>query len=245
MSAQPARRLSAVRWEARGNMMSGIEDYFNSIKDKYSEDIKKINPCYIEMISATLGYFPNEWKPSHILELGCGTGNLTLLVKEGFPKAKIMGVDLSGESIKVCRDRINSTNVKLLQSDLRTVSFKDDCFDVIISSLTIHHLQTEERSELYRKARNWLKPKGWLIICDRYRDDSKSISDINRSIWHKKAIENGATPEEWDKWMKHEIDHDHPGKLIDQLEILQRDLHFTTVDVVWRKYLWAVIYAQK
>jgi tRNA (cmo5U34)-methyltransferase len=226
-------------------MMSGIEEYFNSIKDKYSEDIKKINPCYVEMISSTLGYLPNNWKPSNILELGCGTGNLTLVIKEGFPKAKITGVDLSGEGIKVCRDRINSTNVKLLQSDLTTVTFKDESFDVIISSLTIHHLQTAERSELYRKARNWLKPRGWLIICDRYCDDNISISDINRKTWHKKATENGATPEEWDKWMKHEIDHDHPGKLIDQLEKLQRDLHFTTVDVVWRKYLWAVIYAQK
>lgn len=43
--------------------------------------------------------------------------------------------------------------------------------------------------------------------------------------------------------MKHEIDHDHPGKLIEQIEILQGDLKFTNVDFIRREYLWAIIYA--
>jgi tRNA (cmo5U34)-methyltransferase len=225
--------------------MSNIEDYFNSIKDEYSDAIKRINPCYLEMIKASLGYLPNKWIPNNILELGCGIGNLTILLSEYFPETKITGIDISEESIEVCRNRVNGKNVDLQQMDLKIASFKEESFDIVISSLTVHHLLESERKALYRKAKEWIGRKGWLIICDRYCDDNEGISNINRRIWHETAIENGATSEEWNKWMRHEIDHDHPGKLVDQVEILKEELNFITVDIVWRKYLWAVIYAQK
>jgi tRNA (cmo5U34)-methyltransferase len=226
-------------------MMGDIEEYFDSIRDEYSEAIKKINPCYHEMISSTLGYLPNNWIPKNILELGCGTGNLTILLREKFPETNITGVDISEESLEICKKRINSNNVHLQRNDLKTICLENEHFDIVISSLTVHHLNREDRKNLYGKVKNWIKRKGWLIICDRYNDDNETVSDINRGIWHERAIANGATPEEWNTWMKHEIDHDHPGKLIDQVNILKEDLFFTTVDIVWRKLLWAVIYAQK
>ena len=225
--------------------MSDLEEYFNSIKDEYSEAIKRINPCYIEMIEATLSYFPHNWTPNSILELGCGTGNLTILLRAKFPKANILGIDISRDSLEVCKKRLKGNNVELRKMDLQTVMFDNESFDIVISSLTIHHLTDTKRKALYKKAFKWINKNGWFVVCDRYCDENVDISNINREIWREKAFDKGTKEEEWNKWMLHETEQDHPGNLINQVMGLKEELNYSTIDIVWRKYLWAVIYARK
>lgn len=128
--------------------MIDIAQFYNDIKDEYTESIRRCNPCYDEMIASMMSYF-HPWTPPNILELGCGTGNLTLLLCERFPEASITGVDIAQGTLDICRQRLKDRQVELIQDDLRQLEYKPESYDLVISSLALHHLEDEERANLY------------------------------------------------------------------------------------------------
>jgi tRNA (cmo5U34)-methyltransferase len=225
--------------------MSDIAQFFNSIKDEYTESVRRSNPCYAEMLEALLGYLPAAWTPDTILELGCGTGNLTLLLRERFPETRLIGIDVSEGSLEVCQRRLGAKRIDLRQMDMRMAKFEDGSFDVVVSGLALHHLTDVERRDLYPSVCRWLRRGGWFVFCDRFQDESDQVTQVNRRIWKDGAFARGTTEAEWKKWMTHEAEHDHPGTLIQQAIWLKDEAGFAISEIVWRKYLWAVVYAQK
>lgn len=225
--------------------MIDVAQFFDTFKDEYTESVHRSNPCYDEMLEALLGYLPNNWTPGTILELGCGTGNLTLLLRERFPEAPLTGIDVSEGMLEVCRARLGARPINLRQMDMRAAKFDDKSFDLVISSLALHHLTEDERRGLYKSVYAWLRQGGWFVFCDRFVDESEQVTKVNRQLWHDGAFERGATEADWQKWMAHEAEHDHPGTLAWQVAWLKGEAKFATTDIVWRKYLWAVIYAQE
>jgi len=96
-----------------------------------------------------------------ILELGCGTGNYTLLLREKFRKAEIKALDISGEMIDVAREKLKGKSVELLQADAEGLDL-DDKFDLITSNACFQWLGDLEKELLsYKKM---LNPAGKLIF---------------------------------------------------------------------------------
>jgi tRNA (cmo5U34)-methyltransferase len=225
--------------------MSDVAQFFNSIKDQYTESVRRSNPCYTEMVEALLAYLPTAWTLNTILELGCGTGNLTLLLRDRFPESKLIGIDVAEGSLAVCQKRMGAKHIDLRQMDMRTAQFEGESFDIVVSSLALHHLTDTERRNLYSSVYNWLRCGGRFAFCDRFQDESEQVTQVNRRIWKEGAFVRGTTEAEWQKWMDHEAEHDHPGTLIQQAIWLKDEAGFAVSEIVWRKYLWAVVYAQK
>lgn len=225
--------------------MIDVAQFFSDFKDEYTLSVHRSNPYYDEMLEALLGYLPSNWVPGAILELGCGTGNLTLLLREHFPATPLIAIDISQGMLDTCRARLEAKLVDLRQVDIRTAKFHANSFDLITSGLALHHLTDTERHRLYQSIYAWLQPGGWFVFCDRFVDENSQVTQINRQIWHDGAFERGITSAEWQKWMTHEAEHDHPGTLVQQVVWLKNDAKFVTSEIVWRKYLWAVVYAQR
>lgn len=72
-------------------------------------------------------------KVNKILEIGCGTGNYTLLLKDKFRHARIKAIDISERMIEVAVGKINDKRVSFMISDAQTVSFKEK-FDLITAN---------------------------------------------------------------------------------------------------------------
>ncbi len=72
----------------------------------------------------------------NILELGCGTGNLTNLLSQRFPEAKIKAVDISEKMLKVAESKINKDNIEFILADAEEIEFKEK-FDLIISNASL------------------------------------------------------------------------------------------------------------
>lgn len=73
----------------------------------------------------------------HILDIGCGTGNYTNLLHARHSAARITGLDLSAEMIKVARDKLAGRGIEFLVGDAETVTF-DVPFDLISSNACFH-----------------------------------------------------------------------------------------------------------
>ena len=88
--------------------MNTIEKFYNDISKEYTDSVERCVPKYKEMLSMLFIYLPEKYTPKSILELGCGTGNLTSLISKHFPSAKIFTVDISERNERKERKGVKS-----------------------------------------------------------------------------------------------------------------------------------------
>lgn len=70
-----------------------------------------------------------------ILEIGCGTGYLTQLLCEKFPKAAITAVDLSSGMIELAKEKVREDRISFICGDIEELSIERH-YDLIISNAT-------------------------------------------------------------------------------------------------------------
>ena len=71
---------------------SSTEEFYDELASSYNDIIYRCAPRYDEMQMTMVDYVPNDLQPLRILDLGCGTGNLTLRVLEAFQEAEVVAL---------------------------------------------------------------------------------------------------------------------------------------------------------
>jgi trans-aconitate methyltransferase len=109
--------------------------------------------------------------PQRIVELGAGHGMLTRLVLEQFPRAHVTALDLNPVMIDEGRQRLASQaeRIEFHQWDLSQPGWPaaaEGPFDAAISSLALHHLVRERKSELVQTLIERLRPGGLFLNLD-------------------------------------------------------------------------------
>lgn len=101
-----------------------------------------------------------------ILDLGAGTGLLTEWVIKKYPKAEYKLVDIADEMLEIAKERFNGfDNVNFEVEDYRG-GISGGKYEAIISSMSIHHLDSNEKNGLYKNIFNELKDGGVFINAD-------------------------------------------------------------------------------
>jgi tRNA (cmo5U34)-methyltransferase len=226
-----------------------VGDFFSHVSAEYDESIFKACPPYLDVLEALLGYIfiEPETKPMAILELGCGTGNLSRLLIRKFPRAEITLVDLSEDMLLQAESKIRPHAVKyeLIQKGFMDVGFEVGRFDLIVSSFALHHLLDPEKKMIYKRFYQWLKPGGQF----RCGDDCLAVPaekahEKNINGWLDWARKNGATETELKMWIDHGDRYDHYTALTDHFQWL-KEAGFKNIDCYWRKYMWSVFGGEK
>ncbi len=78
---------------------------FNDFSKNYTNDMIGCVPHYLSLISSFTKYFPDNFNPKSILDLGSGNGNVTAQLIPSFPNATFTLVDASAEMINLCRSQ--------------------------------------------------------------------------------------------------------------------------------------------
>ncbi|BDZ69861.1 methyltransferase domain-containing protein [Methanobacterium petrolearium] len=110
-------------------------------------------------------------RPIKVLDLGCGNGALTMELLKEDDKIQATLVDGSSEMLKNARENlepyshinfIHKTFQKLLKSESEESDILVDGFDLVISSLAIHHLHLEEKRSFFSYIYNHLNHGGFF-----------------------------------------------------------------------------------
>ena len=80
-----------------------------------------------------------------ILDLGCGTGTLTLMIQRAYPDVNITGLDGDVEVLDIARKKSHGVDVQWDEGLASSLPYPDSFFDRVVTSLVIHHLTTADK----------------------------------------------------------------------------------------------------
>lgn len=108
-------------------------------------------------------------EPGHrVLDLGCGTGTLTVMAKRAHPEATVIGLDADPETLDIARAKADQSGVTIELRHGRATEppFEPGSFDRVISSLVLHHLTTDDKRQALVAAKKLLRHPGELHVAD-------------------------------------------------------------------------------
>ena len=103
-----------------------------------------------------------------VLDIGCGTGSLVLLIKRLHPNVEVIGLDPDPKALTRARKKTEraSVSVRLDQGFANDLPYEDASVDRVVSSFMFHHLDTDQKLGMLRESRRVLKPTGLFTLLD-------------------------------------------------------------------------------
>lgn len=107
-------------------------------------------------------------KGHRVLDLGCGTGTLAILIKSHHPAAEVLGLDADPKVLEVARAKAVRArlNVRFDQGMAFELPYPDASFDRVISSLLFHHLTRQNKEQTLKEVFRVLRLGGELHVAD-------------------------------------------------------------------------------
>jgi len=107
-------------------------------------------------------------KGNNLLDVGCGTGTLTKLIAEKSPKYTVIGLDADQTALDISQKKVigKDLNISFRQGFGQKMPFDENSFDIVVSSLFFHHLNSSAKLATLTEIRRVLKPGGILLIAD-------------------------------------------------------------------------------
>lgn len=119
---------------------------FHSKPETYLEQIRAEVPRYDELQEQAIAAIPTP--PERVLELGMGTGETTRRLIEAYPDAWVIGLDASADMVFRAREMYDDVQLARMEDPL-----PEGPWDLVIGVLSIHHLRSEQKQNLFRQVR--------------------------------------------------------------------------------------------
>ncbi len=112
--------------------------------------------------------------PRRVLEIGCGTGNLTWRLAER--GAAVVAIDINPDMLAVARTKLSEKNAVVELREMAAVEIADrfsaGSFDAVTATLVLSEMGDEEQAYVLRAAHRVLRPGGRIVVADEVRPSS-------------------------------------------------------------------------
>jgi SAM-dependent methyltransferase len=194
------------------------------------------------------------------IDLGAGTGALSLRLLKRFPEAKCVLVDYDPVTLEIARHALKDfkRGLEIVEADLRTnwiSKLPRSSFDAVLSTTALHWLTSKELQKLCLQVAAILRRGGVFMNGDmiQWPARQKDLRRIAKSIRHKRYGDMKSSWTPWHQWWKKlesyayfhpfleirkkrfpgEHNTHRPTTLDIQIDFLKR-AGFRTVDVIWQ-----------
>lgn len=221
-----------------------IEEQFNAIALEYDANRKKFIPCFQDFYENTTKFIAASIQtPKKVLDLGAGTGLLTYFWYKEFPSAGYVLTDIADEMLDVARKRFAGIGGVSCKLEDYSRSLPDGNFDVVISALSIHHLEHQDKQSLFQKIYQKLPEGGLFVNYDQFCAGNALMDGWFDSFWVRQLENSGLTPRDIDLWRERRL-LDRECSVEQEADMLSA-CGFGTVKCVYSCRKFAVIAALK
>ncbi|MCM1468752.1 MAG: class I SAM-dependent methyltransferase, partial [Alistipes sp.] len=178
-----------------------IQTQFNLIAEQYDGSRKKFIPCFDDFYESTTKFIvSNIEKPKRILDLGAGTGLLSYFWYRHFPETEYVLVDIADDMLNVARRRfagVDKVSYRILDY---SGGLPTGNFDIIISALSIHHLENEDKERLFARIYDKLPKGGLFVNYDQFCAGQAAADEWFDSYWGNQLAASGLTDKDIELW---------------------------------------------
>jgi GT2 family glycosyltransferase/Flp pilus assembly protein TadD/glycogen synthase/SAM-dependent methyltransferase len=143
------------------NNKKHIKDYYNQKTKSKIQDFIHGNRRVERAWQKLLLWAPKN--PRQILEIGCGIGYICARMKEIWPNARVVGIDISAESIKQAGDLFSKAGVEFVEGNISN-TFPGEEFDLIVLMDVYEHIELNERKLLHAFLNKNLSSTGRIFL---------------------------------------------------------------------------------
>jgi len=221
-----------------------IEERFSQIAKEYDEQRKLFIPCFDDYYGLSVSFLKKTRNDIRkILDLGAGTGLLTKRLYDEYPNANYTLVDISEQMLEVARQRfsgLKNFNYSILDY---STDLPYEKFDLVASALSFHHVENEDKLQLYSNIYDKLEYGGCLLNLDQFNASSDEMNEKYNNYWYEYINSSGIALDNKGAWLKRrELDRENT---IDETKQLLAKVGFRNVECIYNYLKFGVIYAEK
>lgn len=131
-------------------------------------DFEKENQCFVDMFRKN---FP-EFIEGHVLDIGCGPGDIPIRLVRALPHCLVTGVDGAAQMIHYAQQAVKEAGLEQA-IDFQCVKIQDltvdSPADACISNSLVHHLPNP--LQFWYGLKQWVKPGGNVLVMDLLRPE--------------------------------------------------------------------------
>lgn len=135
-----------------------------------------------------------------VLDVCCGTGNLTIKIAEHITTGRIEGLDFSAKMLKAAKLKAKHSRIFFVRAKAQKIAYRNDCFDKVVLCAALHEMMKEDRErvikEIYRVIKSggrslFIEPNYSLeclrarllynIVFNKLNPENKTLSDLRKT----------------------------------------------------------------
>jgi tRNA (cmo5U34)-methyltransferase len=223
-----------------------IDAAFNATVAYYDDWMTKALPNYSDLFGSAMALLP--FKPEaalEVLDLGAGTGLFSKHVLGKYPHARFVLVDLADKMLDVARQRFGdgSDQFQYVVADYRTLEGQAE-YDLVISSLSIHHLEDADKQALFGSIYSILRKGGIFVNVDQIRGETAYLRELYWNHYLEQVRGAGFSEERIQESIDRRTAYDKEALLDEQLQWLKNS-GFQNVDCVYKNFFVGVFFGMK
>lgn len=221
-----------------------IEKQFNQIANEYDMNRRKFIPCFDDFYINTTNFIASNIKaPKCIIDLGAGTGLLSYFWYQHFSAAEYILTDIADEMLHIAQKRFAGIENISYQAQDYSVGLPEQFFDTVISALSIHHLEDDNKMKLFSKIYDSLPDHGLFVNYDQFCAGQHEMDRWFDSYWESQLYHSGLTEKDIELW-KERRKLDRECSVEQEIDMLNK-CKFKVVKCVYSYQKFSVIIARK
>jgi tRNA (cmo5U34)-methyltransferase len=221
-------------------ILEEMSAFFNSRAEMYN--VKHIEGISggIESKNIIASFLPEHTKA--IIDFGIGTGLELKEIFKRFPNIEVTGLDIAENMLQLLKETYPCENIHLHCENYLNFDFGKCKYDAALSVMTLHHYEHDEKTNLYRRIYDCIKPDGVYIECDymlseQEHENAQELENLYFSEYKRYKYEQKLTD-------NREYHYDRPCTVSNQKKMLS-NAGFKNIREVWRRGNTVILIADK
>ena len=219
--------------------MPALRRVFDQAAENYDALRSRVIPCFQDFYGSIARLVPRcPGGEMAVLDLGAGTGLVSAVVRAACPGSRILAVDESAGMLQRLEERFaGDEQVGTMVMDYGA-GILPGGWDLIVSALSIHHLDDAGKKRLFVRLYDRLNPGGWFINADLVQGSSQEVERGYQEAWREHLEASGIPRGELED-IYQRMTYDRTSSLEGQL-IWLRNCGFVDVDCHYKYNNFAV-----